>query len=223
MDKTHDSGASIRIVLADDHTVVREGIRALLEREDGLTVVGVAADGDQAVQLCAELRPDVAVLDISMPGTTGLQAARDVKAGLAPAVLILSMHDEPEMVVEAVRAGADGYVLKDSDPKELSRAVRAVAAGRRFFPAGTLDRLQEGVRREEERQRAGAQLEGLTAREMQVLLRVARGFTNREIAEGLSISPRTVESHRERVMGKTGVRTVAGLTRLVLEMGLDTV
>lgn len=212
---------SIRIVLADDHTVVREGVRALLEREDGLTVVGTAADGADAVRLCDELKPDVVILDISMPGTSGLEAAREVKAGLAPAVLVLSMHEEPEYVVEAVRAGADGYVLKDSDPRELSRAVRAVAAGARFFPAGTLDRLQEGVRMEEERQRARARLDDLTAREREVLIRVARGSTNREIAQQLSISPRTVETHRERLMGKTGVRTIAGLTRLVLETGLD--
>ena len=211
----------MRIVIADDHTVVREGVRSLLEREEGFVVVGMAKDGTEAVDLCRELDPDVAVLDVSMPGESGLDATRRIKAAGGPAVLILSMHDEPEYVVEAVRAGADGYILKDSNPMDLRRAVRSVAAGAGFFPAGALGRLQEGVRREEERGRVMSRLDDLTAREREVLLRVASGKTNREIAEELSISPRTVETHRERVMGKTGVHTVAGLTRLVLESGLD--
>jgi RNA polymerase sigma factor (sigma-70 family) len=125
-------------------------------------------------------------------------------------------------VVQAVRAGADGYILKDSDPVELRRAVRLVSSGSSFFPPGAMDRLQEGVRLEEERVRVRARIEGLTAREREVLVAVARGRTNREIAQEMAISPRTVETHRERVMAKTGIRTVAGLTRLVVQTGLDT-
>ena len=212
---------SVRVLIADDHSVVREGVRALLERDPGLVVVGVASDGDEAVALCGDLAPDVAVLDVTMPRESGLSATRRIKEAGGPPVLILSMHDEPEMVVQAVRAGADGYILKDSDPLELRRAVHLVAAGSSFFPPGAVDRLQEGVRREEERSRIAARLEHLTEREQEVLLWIARGRTNREIADELDISPRTVETHRERVMSKLGIRTVAGLTRLVLEMGLD--
>lgn len=215
------SSEPIRVVIADDHSVVREGVRALLERDPGLVVVGAATDGAEAVELCGELQPDVAVLDVTMPGESGLSATRRIKEAGGPAVLILSMHDEPEMVVQAVRAGADGYILKDSDPMELRKAVRLVAGGSSFFPPGAVSRLQEGVRMEEERSRVANRLEHLTEREREVLLWIARGRTNREIADQLQISPRTVETHRERVMSKLEIRTVAGLTRLVLEMGLD--
>jgi len=216
------SSHPIRVVIADDHAVVLEGVRTLLEKDDRIRVVGVASDGEEAVRACLAEQPDVVLLDVSMPALSGLEAAARIKEEGRTSVLILSMHDEPEYVVRAVRAGADGYVLKDADPLDLRRAVHIVAGGGSFFPKEAVDRLQEGVRLEAERDRKSRALDELTDREREVLLHIARGRTNREIAAELKISPRTVETHRERVMSKTGVHTVAGLTRLVLDAGLDT-
>ena len=165
------------------------------------------------------LLPDVAVLDVSMKESSGLDAAREIKSRFGVGVLMLSMHDDPEYVYEAVAAGADGYVLKDSDPMELRRAVKKVAEGGEVFNGAVAERLAQGARSHSARLRKRERLETLTAREVDVLLEVAKGSTNREIAATLSISPRTVETHRERVMGKLGVRSIAGLTRLVMENG----
>lgn len=213
---------TLRVVIADDHSVVRQGIRGVLEEVEGLEVVGEAADGDEALAMVAELDPDVVVLDVNMPGRTGLEVARALREAGRPArVLILSMHDDPEYVLQAVRAGADGYVLKDVAPAELRDAVVAVYEGRDYFTARVTQQLSVGLRREIEVEQLNARLGSLTKRETEVLVQVAEGFTNREIGERLEISPRTVETHRERVMGKLRIRTVAGLTRFVVEHGLD--
>jgi RNA polymerase sigma factor (sigma-70 family) len=213
---------ALRVVIADDHTVVRQGIRGVLESVDGLTVVGEAGDGDEALELVRDLEPDVVVLDVNMPGRTGLEAAAALRdEGAAARVLILSMHDDPEYVLQAVRAGADGYVLKDVAPAELRDAVQAVHEGREYFTARVTQQLSVGLRREIEEAQLRTRLDSLTRREREVLLLVADGLTNREIGDKLDISPRTVETHRERVMGKLRIRTVAGLTRFVVEHGLD--
>ena len=216
------SDHGLRVVIAEDHSVVRQGIRGVMEELDGLEVVGEAGDGDEALALVIEQEPDVVVLDVNMPGRTGLEVARELRdAALPVRVLILSMHDDPEYVLQAVRSGADGYVLKDASPSELRDAVKAVHEGREYFTARVTQQLSVGLRREIEEEQLKARLEALTKRETEVLLLVADGLTNREIGERLSISPRTVETHRERVMGKLRIRTVAGLTRFVVEHGLD--
>ena len=216
------SDPPVRVLIADDHAVVRQGIRIVLEEAGGFEVVGEASDGDEAFALVEQLRPDVALLDVTMPGRTGLEVARDLRAGGSEAaVLILSMHDDPEYVLQAVRAGADGYVLKDVAPAELRQAIRTVHDGREYFSERVTHQLSVGLRTELEREQRQSRLESLTARELEVLLFVAEGLTNREIAERLEISPRTVETHRERVMTKLRIRTVAGLTRFVVEQGLD--
>lgn len=208
----------IRVVVADDHTVVREGIRYVLERIPNLEVVGEAADGEEVFSLMEEARPNLLVLDISMPGKTGLEVARQLRAeGSEVAILILSMHENPEYVLEAVRAGADGYILKDVGPGELREAVEAVHGGKEYFTDRVTHQLGVALREELEREQQRTRLEQLTAREREVLVRVADGRTNREIAEEFGISPRTVETHRERVMAKLRIRTVAGLTRFVVE------
>lgn len=213
---------AMRVVIADDHGVVRQGIRGVLEGVDGLEVVGEAADGDQALAIVTELDPDVVILDVNMPGKTGLEVTRDLRdASHAARVLILSMHDDPEYVLQAVRSGADGYVLKDAPPAELRDAVVAVHEGREYFTARVTQQLSVGLRQEIEEEQLRSRLESLTPRETEVLLHVAEGLTNREIGETLEISPRTVETHRERVMDKLRIRTVAGLTRFVVENGLD--
>ena len=212
----------IRVMIADDHAVVRQGIRIVLEQVEGIEVVGEASDGDEALALARELRPDVVLLDVTMPGKTGLEVARDLRAeGPESAILILSMHDDPEYVLQAVRAGADGYVLKDVAPSELRAAIQAVHDGREYFAERVTHQLSVGLRAELEREQQRSRVASLTPREVEVLVLVAEGMTNREIGEKLDISPRTVETHRERVMTKLRIRTVAGLTRFVVEHGLD--
>ena len=211
----------LRVVIADDHAVVREGIRIVLEEIPGLEVVAEAADGDAALKLTQQHEPDVVVLDVTMPGKTGLEVAKELRdAGQKVRILILSMHDDPEYVLQAVRAGADGYVLKDVAPAELRRAIASVSQGREFFTERITHQLSVGLRAELESEQKRSRVESLTAREVEVLLQIANGRTNREIGEELGISPRTVETHRERVMTKLRIRTVAGLTRLVVEQGL---
>lgn len=216
------SSTPLRVVIADDHIVVRQGIRAVLEEVDGLEVVGEAGDGAEALALVAELAPDVVVLDVNMPGKSGLEVATELREEAHPArVLMLSMHDDPEYVLQAVRSGADGYVLKDVAPADLRDAVQAVHEGREYFTARVTQQLSVGLRREIEEEQVRTRVESLTPRETEVLLLVAEGMTNREIGDKLDISPRTVETHRERVMGKLRIRTVAGLTRFVVENELD--
>jgi DNA-binding NarL/FixJ family response regulator len=216
------STEGIRVVIADDHAVVRQGIRGVLEEVEGLEVVGEAPDGDVALALTERHRPDLVVLDITMPGKTGLEVARALRdAGSGVRVLMLSMHEEPEYVLEAVRSGADGYVLKDVTPAELRTAVAAIHEGREYFSARVTQQLSVGLRQELEREQQRSRIDSLTPREVEVLVMVAQGKTNRGIAEELGISPRTVETHRERVMAKLRIRSVAGLTRFVVEQGLD--
>ena len=211
---------SIRVLVADDHAIVRTGIRHVLEGEPGFAVVAEAGTAEEVLARAEELRPDVALLDISMPGESGLQVAAELRRR-APGtkVLIISMHDNAEYVVESVRAGAHGYLLKDTAAIELRGAVRAVYRGESYFSPPVASRLSAAVRGELGTERP-AGVEQLTAREREVLVGVAKGQTNREIAAELGISHRTVETHRESLMRKLGIRTVAGLTRFALEAGL---
>lgn len=216
------SDARIRVIIADDHAVVRQGIRTVLEDIPGLEVLAEAGDGEAVLGLLADHHPDLLLLDISMPRKTGLEVAKELRSqGSEVGILVLSMHDNPEYVLEAVRAGADGYILKDVGPGELRDAVQAVVDGREYFTDRVTHQLSVALREELERERQRSKLDQLTGREREVLVRVAKGRTNREIAEEFGISPRTVETHRERVMAKLRIRTVAGLTRFVVENGLE--
>ena len=211
----------IRVLVADDHGVVREGIRHVLSGEPGFEVVGEAANSVDAMALVESLRPDVAVLDISMPGESGLKLAARIRQCLPEVrVLMLSMHDHPEYVLESVRAGAHGYLLKDTAAAELRQAIRAVDEGEAFYSPPVARRLSDAVRGELARERRTSDLGTLTQREREVLEGIARGWTNKEIATQLGISHRTVETHRESLMRKLRIRTVAGLTRFALELGL---
>ncbi|MBE0595256.1 MAG: response regulator transcription factor [Gemmatimonadales bacterium] len=212
---------SIRVLVADDHAVVREGIRAVLASTPDFEVVGEAGDGADALARALELEPDVLVLDLSMPKMSGLTVAERLRAEhSAMRVLILSMHDHPEYVLQAVRAGASGYVLKDAQPDELRAAVRAVHDGREYFHPATARQLSTALREESERADRRSVVEQLTRREREVLVQVARGRTNKEIAAELGISPRTVETHRDGIARKLKMRSVADLTRFVLETGI---
>lgn len=207
--------------MADDHTIVREGIRYVLEREPGFEVVAEAVRGSDVLALAEQHRPDVAVLDISMPDESGLQVTTRLRQALPETrILILSMYDNEEYVLESVRAGAHGYILKDTAATELRRAIRAVQEGEAFFSPPVASRLSAAVRGELAREQRSSDLESLTARERDVLHGIAQGRTNKEIAGTLGISHRTVETHRESLMRKLRIRTVAGLTRFALETGL---
>jgi DNA-binding NarL/FixJ family response regulator len=209
----------IRVLVVDDHMIVRSGIRHVLESEPGFEVVGEAANATEALSLTAELRPDVVVLDISMPDVSGLElAARLRNTGGGARVLILSMHDNAEYVLESVRAGAHGYLLKDTAATELRTAIRAVCQGESYFSPPVASRLSAAVRGEQDPQTAG--LAQLTGREREVLHGIAQGRTNKEIATELGISHRTVETHRESLMRKLQIRTVAELTRFALGAGI---
>ena len=211
----------IRVMVADDHSVVRQGIRHVLEGGDEFTVVAEAADGDEVEALVEQHHPDVVVLDISMPGQSGIKITGTLRKRFPDCrVLILSMHDNQEYVLEAVRAGAHGYLLKDTAADDLRTALKSVYAGEAFFSPRIAAKLTAAVKGEldvDPRQEALAQL---TSREREVLRGIARGQTNREIAAELQISHRTVETHRESLMRKLGIRHVAGLTKLALETGL---
>jgi DNA-binding NarL/FixJ family response regulator len=211
----------IRVLVADDHAMVREGIRSVLERDAGFQVVAEAATGTDVVPLAGAHQADVAVLDISMPGETGLRAAHLLRQALPHVrVLILSMYDNTEYVLESVRAGAHGYLLKDGAAQELAAAIRTVLDGDSYFSPAVAARLSDAMRGDIQREQRNASLDLLTAREREVLAGIARGLTNKEIAGELGISHRTVETHRESLMKKLGIRTVAGLTKFALETNL---
>jgi len=223
------ANAPIRVLVVDDHAVVREGIRHVLAGEPGFEVVGEAANGEQALALATAERPDVIVLDVTMPGESGLRVAPKLRAAVPEArVLIMSMHENTEYVREGVRAGASGYLLKDSAAAELRLAVRAVHAGGTYFSTHAALGLSgapvpgpapAAAPDPPEPEPSVPPADGLTARERDVLDGIARGLTNKEIAAELGISHRTVETHRESLMRKLGIRTVAGLTRYVLDGG----
>jgi DNA-binding NarL/FixJ family response regulator len=206
------------VLVADDHMIARTGIRHVLESEADFEVVGEAASGTEALALVLELHPDVVVLDISMPGVTGLEVAARLRTSSPDTrILILSMHDQAEYVLESVRAGAHGYLLKDTAATELREAIRAVCQGESYFSPPVASRLTAAVRNDQATQSG---LDQLTGREREVLLGIAQGRTNKEIAGELGISHRTVETHRESLMRKLQLRTVAELTRFALGAGL---
>lgn len=218
---TEASKSPIRVVVADDHAIVREGIRQVLDGTDGIMVVGEAGNGPDAYEQAQALVPDVVVLDVSMPGESGLEVAKRLKRALpATRVLMLSVYDNTEFVLEAVRAGADGYLLKDSSPSELRAAIRQVVAGESAFSAAAARQLSTALRAEEANRERAERVASLTARELDVLRHVVAGLTNKETASALGISHRTVETHRENILKKLGVRSVAELTRLAIAMGL---
>lgn len=212
------TSAPIRVLIADDHALVREGLRYVLDADPEIEVVGEAATGRGAVEAALRQVPDVVVLDISMPEESGLQAAARLRAALPDTrVLLLSMHDEGEYVREGMRMGTHGYLLKDSAGEELRAAIRAVHAGGTFFSPAVVRRLSTATVESEDS--AASQLELLTPRERDVLEGVARGLTNKAIAAELGISRRTVEAHRESLMRKLQIHSVAGLTRFAIETG----
>ena len=209
-----------KVLIADDHAVVRRGIRAVLDDEPDLEVVAEAADGAEAVQLAMTADVDLVLLDVSMPRMTGLQAAAELsRRRPALRLLVLSMHDNEQYFFEALRAGASGYVLKSSADRDLVEACRATLRGEPFlYPqavatliADYLDRARRGE---------AAATDPLTSRELEVVKLIAEAYTNQQIAEALVISPKTVERHRANVMEKLGMHDRVELTRYAIRRGL---
>jgi len=215
------SSEPINVLVVDDHAVVREGIRHVLSESAGFNIVGEAANGAEALSLAESLEPEVVLLDITMPAESGLEVAAKLRK-LVPTsrILILSMHDQSEYLLQAVRVGASGYVLKDTDPAELRDAVRTVNAGGGYFSPDVASRLSAALRGELEQEQQRGRLDLLTSRERDVLKLVADGRTSKEIGADLGISPRTVETHRESIVRKLRIKSVAGLTRFAMESGL---
>lgn len=217
---------SIRVVLADDHSLVYAGIRALLENIEGVAIVAEASDGRAALQAVAEHQPDVVLMDIAMASLNGLEAtARLMREHPAVRVVILSMHANEEYVLRALQAGAIGYLLKDADPAELELAVRAAARGEAYLsPAVSRHLIADYVRRVgQDLQLAESLSHGLsllTPRQREVLQLIAEGRTTREIARILNISIKTVETHRAQLMERLDIHDVAGLVRYAIRAGL---
>jgi DNA-binding NarL/FixJ family response regulator len=212
----------IKVLLADDHTVVREGLRVLLEAEPDITVVGEAENGRQALQLARDKAPDVVIMDIAMPVLNGLEATRQiVKEVPAAKVLVLSSHNDDEFVHQVTEVGASGYLLKQTAATDLIKAVRETKRGNAFFSPAISKRLAEQYR---EAFLNGAPLKKknrlLTSREAEVLQLIAEGRANKQIAGELCLSIKTVEKHRQQLMNKLNIHDIAGLTRYAMAKGI---
>ena len=211
----------IRILLADDHTIMRNGLRLLLERQPGFQVIGEAADGRETVEMTDALRPDVVILDIAMPNLNGLEAARQIASKLPSiAVVILSMHSDESYVLRALKAGARAYLLKDSAESDLIAAIKAVTEGKAFFsPAISKMLVDDYVRRLQQRG-VDDSYELLTTREREILQLVAEGKSNKDVANLLNLSLYTVETHRGNIMQKLNLHSVPELILNAVRKGV---
>lgn len=212
----------ISVVLADDHAIVRQGLRTLLESQDGCGVVGEAADGLAAITMIADLRPDVAIIDVQLPDLNGLEVARRTREqSPSTKVVMLSMHSDEPFVLDALRFGALGYVLKGSATSDLINAVHAAMEGRRYLSPALAERAFDAyARRADETARPLDRYELLTAREREVLQLAVQGMGNTEIGERLAISPRTAETHRTNLLRKLGIQSQSDLVRFAIGRGL---
>jgi two-component system response regulator NreC len=213
--------AQIRIVLADDHTIIRSGLRLLLEQQPDFKVVAEASDGRQAVQLVAKHHPDVVVLDIGMPQLNGIEATRQIVAQEShPNVVILSMHSDESYVLRALKAGARAYILKNAAEADLIRAVQAVSEGKSFFSPVISKMLLEDYVRQVREKEVEDSYDLLTPREREILQLIAEGKTNKEIATILGLSPHTIETHRGNILEKLNLHSVPELILYAVRKGI---
>jgi two-component system response regulator NreC len=210
-----------RILVADDHTIVRQGLRAILESEPDIEVVGEAADGREAVKKAGSLAPDVVIMDVSMPKMNGLEAtARIVKGNPAIKVVALTMHNSEEYVYALLKAGAKGYLLKESVSSDLVEAIHAVEAGGTYLHPSISTKVVDVYLKGPQAKARSGKVDVLTPREREILQLIAEGHTNKEIALMLVLSVKTIENHRTRIMDKLEIHNVAGLTRYAIDRGI---
>ncbi len=212
-----------RIVIAEDYTILREGLRALISSNPDLEVVGEAEDGKDAIQRVEKLSPDLILVDLSMPRTNGVDAIREIKRRCPETkVVALTVHKAEEYILAALEAGADGYVLKDATHAELMTAIKTVLGGKSYLSPGVSERVIQGYLDGKKRVKPSSSWETLTNRERQVLKLIAEGYKNREIGDYLCVSVKTIEKHRANLMQKLDLHNASALTALAIEKGLIT-
>lgn len=210
----------IQVLLADDHAIVRDGIKMLLSAQRDINVIAVAENGDQAIQLAKEHNPDVVLMDISMPILNGLEATKEILRTQSTKVILLSMYAEEEYVMTAIRAGVSGYLDKQSAASTVIEAIRAVMKGEAYFSPSISKTVLKAAKNQFDSNYLSTRFERLTKREKQILQLIAEGGTANVISKKLFISVTTVYKHRQNIMNKTGIRDVAGLTRFAIENNL---
>ena len=212
-----------KVVIAEDHTILREGLRALLSSSADFEIVGEAEDGRSAIQCVEKVKPDLVLMDLSMPRMNGMEALREIKK-LRPEtkVLALTVHKAEEYVLAALAAGADGYVLKDATHTELVMAIKSVLMGKRYLSPGISEKVIEGYLEGRRTLKSRSPWDTLTQREREILKLVAEGYKNKDIADYLCISVKTVETHRANLMRKLDLHNVSSLTAFAMEKGLTT-
>ena len=211
----------IKVFIADDHHLVREGISLLLEQEPDISVIGQAADGEEAVSMIPGLKPDIVILDISMPKINGIEAARRVFAeGFKGKIIVLTQYDKEEYVRNAIQVGASGYLLKDSLRSEVIEAIRKIFRGELYVSSSISKILIEEYLQQVKRKQITREIPELTPRELEVLRLIAGGFSSKQIADKLFLSIRTIDFHRANISQKLGIHDIAGLTRYAVKHGL---
>src|SRR5215471_1163231 len=210
----------IKLLIADDHAILRQGLRRILEAEPDMSVIGEASTGTDAVKRAKQLKPDVVIMDISMPDQDGIESMRQIVKTLSSRVLILSVHLEHHVISEAVSAGASGYLAKDSLDQELISAVRTVVHGGTVFSPNVSRRLAESLQVAATGGSASRSLDSLTSREREVFLLLAEGKSPSEVANSLFVSPKTVHTHRQHILEKLGLKTTTELIRFALRQGV---
>lgn len=209
------------IVIAEDHQLFREGLKSMLNKRDDIEVIGEAKDGIEAVKLVRKLKPDLVLLDLSMPKMGGISVLKDVKRELPDTrILLLTIHESDQYVLEAFDAGADGYCIKDSSRQELMLAIESVLQGKTYISPGISDQVMEGFLSNRKRLKEKTSWDTVTQREREVLKLLAEGYANKEIGELLHISVKTVEKHRANLIGKLDLHNVAQLTAYAIKQGL---
>ena len=211
---------NIKVVIADDHTILRQGIKSLLDIQEGIEVMGEAKDGREAIKTIEELLPDVILMDIAMPGLNGLEATRRIKKKFPKVkVVVLTMHANEEYIFQILNAGADGYLVKETAFQDLISAINAVHKGEAFMsPSISKKVMTDYIQRAQGEEKVG--FDTLTTREREILQLVAEGNSNKKIAEALFISPKTVETHRAHIMDKLNIHDRAGLIKYAIRKGM---
>jgi len=214
-------GQKVRIVIAEDHTILREGLKSLLSSNPDFEIIGEAEDGREAIRCVEKFKPDLILMDLSMPRINGLDAIKEIKKRFSETkILVLTVHKTEEYILATLKSGADGYILKDSTHAELVLAVKNVLSGKHYISPGISEKVIEGYLEGKKTLKRKSSWETLTQREREILKLIAEGYKNKEIGDYLCISPKTVEKHRANLMEKLDLHNVQALTAFAIEKGL---